>query len=199
MLYGCSQFSMGHWESLVERCGYALQMVTKVGSRLCGEQGLFEVHPIYAALGWGMGNTQGWEEWLCRLSASLPHLWRSNSPLMFVGLTYQVSKYLKVINQINKRLKHVLSSYLDTSNSVTMWKARLEFTVLGLVGSLLEQGGTGRGELLLPQTAMDAQIPTHAFRLLSRYLSRWLSCGHPEPRSPHLSRPFLGAGTWNDA
>lgn len=109
----------------------------------------------------------------------LPHLWRSNSPLMFVGLTYQVSKYLKVINQINKWLKHVLSSYLDTSNSVTTWKARLEFTVLGLLGSLLEQGGTGRDELLLPQKATDAQIPTHAFRLLSRYLSRWLSCRPP--------------------
>lgn len=49
----------GHWESMVECCGYALQMVTEVGSRLCGEQRFFEVHPIYAALGWGMGNTQG--------------------------------------------------------------------------------------------------------------------------------------------
>lgn len=24
----------GHWESMVERCGYALQMVTELGSRL---------------------------------------------------------------------------------------------------------------------------------------------------------------------
>lgn len=116
---------------------------------------------------------------------------------MFAGITYQVSKYLKVINQINKPLKHVLSSYLDTSNSVTMWKARLGFTVLGVLGSLLEQGGTKRGEAL-PQKATEAQIPTRTLRLLSRYLSRQLSCDHPEPRSSHLGRLFLEAGTWND-
>lgn len=66
------------------------------------------------------------------------------------------------------------------------------------LGSWLEQGGTRRGEPL-PQKATEVQIPTLALRLLSRYLSRQLSYENPEPRSPHLGRPLLEAGTWNDA
>ena len=162
----------------------------------CGEQG-FSILYIQTLDGeWG--TPRGEKNGYVTSQPHLPQLWRSNSPLLFAGLTYQVSKYLKVINQINKPLKHVLSSYLDMSNSVTMWKARLGFTVLGVLGSLLEQGGTRRGEPL-PQKATEVQIPTLILRLLSRYLSRQRSCDHPEPRSPHLGRPLLEAGTWNDA
>lgn len=63
-----------------------------------------------AALWWGMGKTPGVRRMV--MSPPQPHLpllWRSNPPLTFAGLTYHVSKYLKIINQTNKLLSKICS------------------------------------------------------------------------------------------